>query len=237
MKKAFRAFMPFLAEITHDFMLAACVCAPIMMGAAFRFLLPVLERLLCASFGKVQILAPYYIIFDLLLAVMTPILFCFAGVLVILEELDCGVAKYYAVTPIGKSGYLWSRVGIPALTALVYDAALLYIFSISRLGLFMIVILSISGGLTALLTSLLVVSFAKNKMEGMALVKLCSLLLIGIPVAYSVAEPVRYLFSFFPSFWMAELCITQNYLYFIPAVFSSGLIICSLYGRFNRRLL
>lgn len=237
MKQVLRALRPFLTEITHDFMLAACVAGPIMMGAAFHFLLPVLERLLCGRFGAVQMLASYYIIFDLLLAVMTPILFCFAGVLVVLEELDCGVAKYYAVTPIGKSGYLLSRIGIPALIALVYNAALLCIFSISNIDFAMIILLSVSGGLTAVLTSLLVVSFAKSKMEGMALVKLCGLLLIGIPVAYFVVSPVRYLFGVFPSFWIAELCITQNYLYFIPAVFLSCLIILGLHGRFHERLL
>ncbi|MEG0892160.1 MAG: ABC transporter permease [Oscillospiraceae bacterium] len=237
MKQVLRAMRPFLTEITHDFMMAACVAGPILMGAAFRFLIPVLERLLCGRFGAVQMLAPYYIIFDLLLAIMTPLLFCFAGVLVILEELDCGVAKYYAVTPIGKRGYLLSRIGIPALIALVYNAALLCIFSILNIDFAMIILLSVSGGLTAVLISLLVVSFAKNKMEGMALVKLCGLLLIGIPVAYFVASPVRYLFGVFPSFWMAELCITQNYLYFLPAVFSSCLMIRDLYGRFKKRLL
>lgn len=237
MKQVLRASRPFLTEIAHDFMLAACAAGPILMGAAFRFLLPVLERLLCGRFNAAEILAPYYIIFDLLLAVMTPILFCFAGVLVVLEEFDCGVAKYYAVTPIGRSGYLLSRIGIPALIAVVYDVVLLCVFSVSKVGLFMAFLLSVSGGMTAVFTSLLVVTFAKNKMEGMALVKLCGLLLIGIPVAYFVASPVRYLFGIFPSFWMAESCITQNCLYFIPAVLLSCLLIFGLYGRFHKRLL
>lgn len=71
---------------------------------------------------------------------MTPILFSFAGVLVILDEIDCGMAKYYGVTPVGKNGYLASRI---------------------------------SGTLLAIITALFVVAFEKNKIERMALVKLC----------------------------------------------------------------
>ncbi|MEG2687084.1 MAG: ABC transporter permease, partial [Christensenellaceae bacterium] len=112
MRRVLRAFVPFFTEIEHNFMLVACIIGPVLMGAVFRFLIPVLEKLLCDDFDLPQVLASYYIIFDLLLVIMTPILLCFAGVLVILEELDSGVAKYYVVTPLGKGGYLLSRIGI-----------------------------------------------------------------------------------------------------------------------------
>lgn len=32
MKKIFRAFVPFIAEVTHDFMLTACMLGPILTG-------------------------------------------------------------------------------------------------------------------------------------------------------------------------------------------------------------
>lgn len=237
MKKVFRAFVPFIAEVTHDFMLTACMLGPILMGMAFRFLVPFAEAFLCEYFNAVQILIPYYIIFDLLLAIMTPVLFCFAGVLVILEELDCDVAKYYAVTPIGRSGYLFSRIGMPTVASFLYNIVLLLIFSISGIDLFLMILLSISGGLIAVVTSLLVISFAKNKMEGMALVKLCGILMIGVPAACFVSGPMRYLFGILPSFWMAELCLTKNYWYFLLSVITSCLMLGGLYGKFKKKLL
>lgn len=236
MKKTLLAFRPFLAEITHDFMLIACIVGPILMGMAFCFGIPPLEILLCNYFNVSAILSPYYIIFDLLLSIMTPILFSFAGVLVILDEIDCGMAKYYGVTPVGKSGYLASRISVPSLLALVYNITLLKIFSLSKISLLFCILLSISGTLLAIITALFVVAFAKNKIEGMALVKLCGLLILGVPASYFILEPIRYLFGILPSFWIAEFCATGNYWYFFVTVILCGFYIAALYGKFKRKL-
>ena len=173
----------------------------------------------------------------MLLAIMTPILFCFAGVMVILEELDCGAAKYYSVTPIEKSGYLMSRIGIPAVLALAYDIVLLCFFALSGITWFSLALLCVSGTLLSVVTALFVAAFAKNRIEGMALIKLCGLLIIGIPAAYFVASPVRYIFGFLPSFWMAELCRTGNFGYFMLSAFISVLMILGLYRRFREKLI
>jgi fluoroquinolone transport system permease protein len=168
---------------------------------------------------------------------MAPMMFCFAGVLVVLEEFDSGIVTYYAVTPLGKSGYLLSRIGIPTLAAVIYDFILLFFFSAVGIDFLVIIVFAISGGLMGIITSLLVISFSRNKMEGMALVKLCGLLTVGIPIAYFVSGPVQYLFSFFPSFWLAKFSISENYLFVIPILLSSFFLVFCLYGRFKKRLL
>lgn len=236
MKKVLRAFAPFVTEITHDFMLAACILGPILIGIVFRFLVPELEELLCEAFSRASILQPYYIIFDLVSAIMTPILFCFAGVLVMLEESDCKVAKYFFVTPIGRGGYLGSRIVIPAFVGFFYDLILLSIFALSGIGIIMKLLLVLGGVLTAVITALIVVSFAGNKMEGMALIKLCSLLMIGIPIAYCVTGPIQYLVSILPSFWLAKLCITGQYSYSLPVILTSCILIAGMYLRFRHKL-
>lgn len=237
MKKTLLAFKPFLTEISHDFMLIACIVGPILMGIAFRFGIPQLETLLCNYFDVSAILSPYYILLDLLLSIMTPILFCFAGVLVILEEIDCGMARYYGVTPVGKSGYLASRISFPSLLALVYNVILLSIFSLSKISFLFGVLLSISGTLLAIITALFVVAFAHNKIEGMALAKLCGLLIVGVPASYFILKPIRYLFGILPSFWMAEFSATRNYWYFFVTVILCGFYIAVLYGKFKKKLL
>lgn len=237
MKKAIYAFKPFLSEIAHDFMLAACIVSPIIMGIVFRFLLPVIEKMLCNHFYLEHIFSPYYIIFDLLFVIMTPIMFCFSGVMVMLEEFDNGLTKYFTVTPLGKSGYLFSRLGIPTVLAFIYNIILLFLFTISGLDFMSIVVFAFSGGLMAVITSLIVVTFAKNKMEGMALIKLCGLLIIGIPIAYFVEGPIQYIFAIFPSFWLAKLSIQMNYFFFIPTAFTSLLLIYCLYGKYKKKLM
>lgn len=237
MKKVFLAFMLFLKQIRHDFMLAICIAAPIIMGAAFRFLLPLLENILCSYFSMDVILTPYYILFDLLLAIMTAIMFCFAGVLVVLEELDDGIAKYLAVTPLGKRGYVLSRIGLPTVLATFYTVLVLGVFTVSGVSWRMMICFAIGGGLTGILTALLVIAFAKNKLEGMVYIKLCGLLIAGIPVAYFVKGPAQYLCAVLPSFWLAKLCITAQYVFLAPAVILSALFIFVFYKKFKTKLL
>lgn len=236
MRKIIIASKPFVVSITHDFMMIVCILAPTIMGVAFRFIIPYLESVLCHYFFMNQIIEPYYVIFDLILAIMTPVMFCFSGVLVILEEFDNGTAKYYFVTPVGKSGYLQSRLILPAVFALFYDMLLLMIFTVSKIDALMIVIFSTCGVIMAVICALLVVAYAKNKMEGMALIKLCGILLVGIPVVYFVNGPMQYLFSAFPSFWLAKISITGNYMFVIPTILTSSIIIMGLYDRFTRKI-
>jgi fluoroquinolone transport system permease protein len=70
-------------------------------------------------------------------------------------------------------------------------------------------------------------------MAGMALIKLCGILLVGIPVVYFVTSPIQYLFSPLPSFWMAKISLTGNYLFIFPTVITSSIIIMGLYKRFT----
>lgn len=237
MKKLISCSMPFLIEIKNDFMMAVCIAAPVLMGVAFHFAIPFLEDILCDHFAKAQIIAPYYILFDLLLAIMTPTMFCFAGVLTMLEELDLGITRYYFVTPVGRRGYLTSRLFVPAVLATAYGASMLAVFTVAKIDIALIFAFSICGGLMAMICSLIVVALAKNKIEGMALVKLCGLLVVGLPVAYFVDSPIRYIFGILPSFWMAELCITNNYLFLVPAIIVSSLMVWVTYGSFQKKLL
>lgn len=233
MKKISKAFKIFLSEIIGDFMLFVCVIAPILMGIAFRVLLAIAEELLCEHFRVSSILTPYYVLFDLLLALMTPIMFSFAGVLFILEEMDNSIAKYLFVTPLGQSGYFASRIGLPTIIAVFYDIVLLIILNSSGLLMPMIIVISIGGGLMAVISSLIIITFAKNKMEGMALIKLVGLLIMGIPGAYFIKGPTQYTMGFSPSFWLAKLNLTKQYIYAIPTVITSGIIILFLVKKFK----
>lgn len=237
MKKILHAFKPFVVETLSDLMLFACLLGPILAGIFFHYGVPLLERELCMYYGREQLLYPFYAIFDLFIMVLAPIMFCFAGVMVILEERDCGVAKYYVVTPLGKKGYLTARIILPGIVAYFYDLILIKLFSISEMKIPQMVSLSIGGCLLAIVTALIVLSFANNKMEGLALVKLSSIVILGIPISYFVTGPIKYLFGFLPSFWMAELCRTGKDICVIPMVGTGIFLIAVLYAKFKKKLI
>lgn len=218
-------------------MLAGCIAAPIAMGLAFRFLIPMGEQLLCAHFNQTAILAPYYRLADLLLAVMTPVMAAFAGVMVILSELDNGTARYLVITPVGKIDYLCSRLGIPAAVAAVYDMLLIYLFGLTEPTGGVIALYAIFGAVYSVMTAMLVVAFAKNRVEGMALTKMSGLMLVGLFIPFFVQGKVQYAAAFLPCFWISKFSLTGGLGYGAAALLTALGWIAALERRFKQRLL
>lgn len=227
----------FFAQIWSDVMLAALICVPLVMGMAFRFGVPALEACLCGRFAVDGILAPYYPVFDLLLSIMTPMMFTAAGAMVILDEADAGIARAIAVTPVGRNGYLASRIGVPALLSMGYCVGVLAVFRLTDLDVVRIVLLALCSGALGVVVALLITSFAKNKVEGMALSKLSGLFVLGLPAAILVPAPFKYLAGILPTLWMTELVTGKSLLYVLPALITSALWAALFAKRFSKKIL
>lgn len=236
MKPLFRSFGLFIRQIAADAMLVAVILAPLLAGLFFRFGIPQIEILLCGYFNTGAILSPYYLLFDLLLCMITPYMFCFASAMVMLTEYDENMACYLAVTPVGKSGYILSRLGFPALISFVVSLPLVLMFSLTRWNLLFLVLTCLVSSLTSVAVALLLFSLSRNRVEGMAVAKMAGLFMLGMPVPFFLHSPVQYLFALLPSFWSAKLCIEQNVLFIIPALVSVALWLWPLYLKFKRKL-
>ena len=237
MKAILSAFRQFLKNIRGDFMLTACLFAPILMGLVFKLGIPKLEEVLCVYFNQTAILEPYFILLDLLLSLMTPLMLCFSGVMVTLEELDDGTAKYLQVSPLGKTGYLFSRIGFIAVLSIAYNIVILLIFSLSYIGIIGIMLSAILNTIISIIIAMLVLSFAKNKVEGMALIKLSGFMILGFIAAFFIKAPVGYLAGFLPSFWVGKLVLEDNYLFILPCLMVSSAWIVLLYKKFSAKVL
>ena len=236
MKPLLRCFGMFLRQISKDSMLYAVLFAPVLAACMFRFGIPYAETLLCAYFGKPAILSNYYLLVDLFLAVLTPYMFCFASSMVMLTELDENMAAYMAVTPIGKRGYLTSRLVFPTVISFFVSILLMHFFSLTVWSVPILLITCLMTGLSSIAVSLLIVAYSHNRVEGMALAKLSGIILLGLPVPFFLFSGVQYLFSVLPSFWIAKLCIDQNLFFALPALLTCLLWIWVLYGRFEKKL-
>jgi fluoroquinolone transport system permease protein len=157
-----------------------------------------------------DLFTPYYLLFDLLLASITPLLYCFAAAYVILGEVDDGISRYLVVTPLGKSGYLISRLGLPTIIAFIISIAALYYFRLSDIAFVNIIIISLMTSLLGLVEALLVVSLAGNKVEGMAVSKLSGLFFLGLPAPFFISSKVQYLLFLLPSFWVSKYAMEQQ---------------------------
>ena len=236
MRPLLRSFKMFIFQIFGDAMLFAVLIAPILTACFFRFRLPMIEQMICSYFHKAAILANYYLLFDLLLSVITPYMFCFASSMVMLTEYDENMTSYMEVTPVGKKGYLFSRLGFPAIISFIVSVILMLCFSLTKWSLLMIMLICMLTSILSIIVSLLLFSLSHNRVEGMAIAKLSGLLMLGLPVPFFLFSNVQYLFSFLPSFWIAKFCMEQNYVFLLFALLSSLIYTWLLYRKFERKL-
>ena len=125
------SFKMFIRNIFSDGMLSAIICIPLILAAIYRFVFPLIVQ----HYPMLKDFSLYYPILDLFLAIMCPYMICFASVLVVLDETDMKINRYITITPLGKKGYLISRLLIPVLFAAIVSFVLLSFCSVSDMSL------------------------------------------------------------------------------------------------------
>ena len=221
MKRILSSTIQVFKQIKSDPMMFAACFTPFVMGALIKFGIPFLERITDFS------LQAYYPIFDLLLSIMAPVLLCFAFAMITLEEIDDKVSRYFSITPLGKSGYLFTRLGVPSIISAVIAFIVLLLFSLEKLSIGMTICLALLGSVQAIIVSLMIITLSSNKLEGMAVTKLAALTLLGIPAPFFIDSYYQFTVGFLPSFWVAKAMQNEAVLYF-----SIGLVVALVWYYF-----
>ncbi|WOO37672.1 ABC transporter permease [Anaerocolumna sp. AGMB13020] len=236
MKPMIVSFKQFILQIWSDSMLAVICILPAIIGIFFKFGIPIAEIFLCEYFDKLAILSPYYLLFDICLAVITPYMFCFSSAMVILEEKDTNITNYISVTPIGKSGYLLSRLAFPTIISIVVSVIMLLLFSLTETSVLVAAVLSISTAPIGIIIALMIVSLSSNKVEGIAIAKLGGIIMFGVAIPFFITDVKQYLGAFLPSFWIGKFMLDFGAFNLIIAVVVAAIWICLLSKRFNQKI-
>lgn len=229
------SFLHMLKFVRKDKMLFAAMIAPLLAGIAIHFVIPAVEKELTAMTGRAAVLAPYYSLVDVFFASLAPVMYCFIAAMVVLEEHDDHIDRYLFVTGLGRNGYFISRIVLPALFAFVITVALLPVFGLTELSVVEILFLSLAGSLQGIIIALMIVTLSTNKLEGMAVTKVSSLLMLGAFVPYFVSGPLQYGVSFLPSFWMGKALAEQETLSMILTIVVAGVWLVVMKGKYDRR--
>ncbi|SHJ84107.1 ABC transporter permease [Hespellia stercorisuis] len=235
MKAICSSFRQMILFLKNDMMLAVACGAPVLIGIAFRFGIPLLERILTGHFGMEEILTQYYPVFDLFLACITPVFYCFVAAMVMLEERDDHIMTALHATPLGQTGYFISRLGLPGVFSFLITEIMTAVFSLTALSAVTQLLLALDGAAQGVMFSLLVVTLSSNKLEGMAVTKLTSLIILGAVVPWFVPERVQFVFWLLPSFWMGKMVWGQEHLLVLPSLILAVLWIYVLLRRSARR--
>ena len=236
MNAIIKSFRIFILQLTKDGMLIMILIAPLLIGTIFKFGIPFLELQLTSYFDKDVILKDYFILFDLLLATLTPYLVSFAASMTMLDEFDSNLINHLCITPLGKKGYLISRVVLPILIAYIISIIIVSVFSITSWSFIMIISICLLTSLLSFTSTLIVFSFSKNKIEGLALAKLSGIVMIGIVVPFTLSSEVEYYFSLLPSFWIGKFTLELSFSYFLISFISILIWIYVLYRKFLLKL-
>lgn len=231
MKNRLSAFTGSVRLIRRDPMLVLMLFAPFLAGAAFCFGLPLLRPVLISAFAFD--LAPWYALADAMLLMLTPLL---AGTLcgfLMLDERDDGVGAYYTVTPLGRGGYLVSRLVFPVLWSVGIAPVLMALFSLSHPELIRVLAVAVVGGFFGAFYALMLLAFAGNKVEGLAVSKMMGLTMLPMLLPFFTHSPWTAFAGIFPAFWMGALM--QDTLWLLPpALIVCGIWLVIFYRRIRR---
>lgn len=219
--KAMRAirlsFFHMAVIMRRDMMLSVSCLAPVFAGVFFKFAIPYIEAVLTDGLHRTAIIAPYYGLVDILLAMLPPAMFCFVSAMVSLEEADEKTAAYLFITPLTKTGYLSARLGLPAVAAFFVTLILLPVFKLTALPSLTILLLTAGATLQGVIVALLILTISSNKLEGVAVAKLATLTVFGAAVPFFIQSNVQYAISPLPAFWIGKAILESRPVYMLPA--------------------
>lgn len=220
---------------------------PILMASVFGPLLFALLLRLASTFGAPWIyshtgifLADYARLSLTLLLFITAITTGTLVGFVILDEKDEQVLSYLAITPLSRALYLSYRLITPLLVTLCIGALAVFITGIPLPLKYLLLGLCIAA-LEALICSLLLASFAQNKVEGLAYSKLLGVFLLGPFIERLGESPWQYLACTLPPFWLSLVLHstnnTQLLLHTLGGVLFHLILLFALYKRFLNQVI
>jgi fluoroquinolone transport system permease protein len=232
MKNLWKMVAGSITLMRRDPMIVMLLFIPWLAGAVLGLGIPALKPLVQSAFD-VDI-TPYYPLVDMLLLMLTPMI---AGMLpgfLMLDERDEGVGIYYTVTPLGGAGYYASRLGLPVAYSIVVAPLLMALFSLSSPALWRVLSIALVGGVFASANALLLMAFAGNKVEGLAVAKMVNIVMLPIFIPFFTDSPWGMIGGFFPAYWMGAL-MTGSVLIIVPGLAISSVWLWVLYRRTVRR--
>lgn len=189
----------------RDPLLWMIIVAPVIWTVSVAFLTPLFTEMLAQRYDFD--LVPYYPLVLTGFLLLTSIIITGAiAALLILDEIDAGTLTALRVTPVPLSTLFAYRAGTVMVLTTVYVVATLSFSGILEPGLFPALIpIGMVAGLSAIVTLLLIVAVASNKIQGIAMVRALGMLIAGLPcLPWFIDSSWNLAFGVLPPYWAAK---------------------------------
>ncbi len=223
-----------IKQIFRDRTLSTFMFIPVFLILFIRLFVPYLSQ----AYPMVADYHSYIMMFG---GMQTAIMFGFITSFIILDEKDENVLQVIRVLPISPLYFMFYRLSFATLFSAAGAFILIQTAGIAYPGLLNSILLSLQYGLIAPLITLIIATFANNKIEGMAFFKGIDLGLLLPVLAFFVPGIWSYLFAIIPTYWtytLYEQSLRGSFHigYFLLGLGVYALMISALFMQFRKRV-
>ncbi|MBP3083344.1 ABC transporter permease [Mycolicibacterium fortuitum] len=222
----------------RDPLLVMVVLAPVIWTSLVAVLTPRVAEMLERRYGFD--LAPYYPLVLTAFLLLTSIIIAGGlGAFLMLDEVDAGTLTALRVTPVPMSTFFAYRAGTVMAVTTIYVITTLSFSGLLEPGVTgALVPIGLVSGLSAVVTLLLIVTMASNKIQGIAMLRALGMLIAGLPcLPWFIDSPWSLAFGVLPPYWAAKAFWVASahgtwWPYLVGGVLYNGVITWLLFRRF-----
>jgi hypothetical protein len=234
MKKIASLIQTDLRQIFRDKTLTVFLFTPVLLIIFVRLFVPYITQVYPA-------IEPFHPMVMMFAGIQTAIMFGFIVSFILLEEKDEYVLQVIRVLPISPFHFILYRLLFATLFSALGAFLMINLGGIAYPGLLNSLLLSFQYGLTAPFITLIIATYAKNKIEGMAFFKGIDLILLLPMLSFFLAGNIKYVFSVIPAYWTYNLfnaSLTQGNTvsFFLVGLFVYSAVITVLFFQFKKRI-
>jgi len=191
-----------LKNIRRDALLVWAPFLPLIMALSIRLMLPFIADLCRQRLGFD--ITPFY---PWIMSGFITLIPCLVGMIVgflLLDERDEQTLKALLVTPLPFTGYLLYRISVPILLGTLSTLVCYPLIGLTPLDFWKLGLIGLLASCSAPQLALFLVSFAENKVAGLAQLKLLNLILLLPMVAFFLPYPWQLIAGLLPPYWIVK---------------------------------
>ncbi len=188
-----------LKSVARDSLLLLVSFGALILAVLIRFLVPFFTEWAQTTYAFD--LTPYYSLITSVVVLMVPALIGVIVGLLLLDERDEHMLTALLVTPMSLSSYLSYRIGLPVVLSFLLTPLMVYVSGLAVVSLGSLLLVSALAAISGATTALLLVTFAENKVTGLAVLKAIQGLQVLPMAAFFVTPPVQWIAGIIPSYW------------------------------------
>lgn len=137
-------------------------------------------------------------------SLISPLLAGFMFSFMMLDEKDQCLFPVFRVTPFSFEHLILYRIVIISLLGFIFSLLLILASGLIEIETYQVIFLALLSSMGAPIYSLLILSLARNKIEGVTYYKMINMFLVLPIIGIFIENPFRYIFAIIPSFWVYE---------------------------------